>query len=136
MKNFCSIFGLMFAIISYSHLAHAEQNVAPEVEYVQHIVLNNCFVNNDSWSKIRYELTEPSGVIHKGNIYPGTESINLDRSTSKLLSGIYVLRYSFCGGSFIFPDCHSYSASVNVQHNTHVVWELNLDGMKFSQTDL
>ncbi|MCR9191475.1 MAG: hypothetical protein NXI01_02300 [Gammaproteobacteria bacterium] len=136
MQKLYSLSALMLAIVFSMPLAHAEQNDTPTVDYIQHVVVNNCFVDHNSWIKIRYELTEPTGVIHKGHIYPSTDIINLDQNTSKILSGVYTLHFSFCGGSIAFPKCHSYSASANIQHNANVIWDLSCDGIKVNQTDL
>lgn len=136
MKKFYYFSTLILASLFSMHLAHADQNGTPDVDYVQHVVVNNCFYNNDPWSSVHYELTEPMGIVHKGHIYTGTDTINLDKTTSKILTGVYVLRYSYCAGNFFFPDCHSYSSSVNIKHNANVIWELNLDGIKLSQIDV
>lgn len=123
---------LSLILMVSSMLSYAEQN---KTEYIHHVVVNNC-VSHVGATKITYELTGPSGVISKGSSYPGTETFNMDFTAYPNLSGIYVLRYHVCPGSLVFPDCRSYSGSVNIQHNAEVLWELSLDGIKVTETNI
>lgn len=123
---------LLLLLTMYSMLSYAEQN---KTEYVHHVVVNNC-VSHVGGMRVHYELTGPSGVISKGSTYPGTETFNIDYTSFPNLAGIYVLRYHVCPGSVIFPDCRSYSGSINIQHNAEIVWELNLDGIKVTETNI
>ena len=123
---------LVLVFITYCTCAYAEQT---KTEYIHHIVVNNC-VSHVGGMQINYELTGPNGVVSKGTSYPGTDTFNIDMTDFSNLSGIYVLRYHVCPGSVVFPDCRSYSGSINIQHNAEVVWELSLDGIKVTETNI
>lgn len=123
---------LLLLLTMYSMLSYAEQN---KTEYIHHVVVNNC-ISYVGDIRVHYELTGPSGVISKGSAFAGTETFNIDYTAFPNLAGIYVLRYHVCPGSVIFPDCRSYSGSINIQHNAEILWELSLDGIKVTETNI
>ena len=129
MRKFCWWI-LLFMLCNTA--LQAEPN---KTEYIHHVIVNNC-VSHVGSIQIHYELTGPSGIVSKGASFAGTETFNMDNLEHPNLSGIYVLRYHVCPGHIVFPDCRSYSASINIQHNAEVVWELGLDGIKVIETNI
>ena len=114
--------------LSYSNISYTNQLT---VEYVHHTIVNNR-TDFGQTNAATYQFVDPAGAIHKGNISPGDlVTINLNSDITQPLAGVYVLQYMIC--KFF---CYSYSQSILVENNADIIWELGINGILVTKTNL
>jgi len=98
------------------------------------LVTRHVIVNDFQDQGLAYELIDPIGGSHKGYIYPGTTTINVNNDTAELLYGAYLLQYHSCG--VMGWTCVSNSKVLVVSKNEEVIWEVSKDGVKITESNL